>query len=499
MSQSRYIIKSIFWSILAKTTDSSIKIISVPLLLNYFGKENFGLLALAISTNAYMQLLDLGINTGAIKFFSQWIGEKNFNLIDTVSRTSISFYGLIGLLNAFILIALSFYGTAFFNIGEEHSAELSKLFIILAIFSIINWGSSVFNQLLIADEKIPFIQVTNIAKSLINLSIIYTTLTYGLSLISYFFYTSIANSLIVIPYYIRTKQLGLVKSYKPAFNWNDFKPILKYSIAIFLMGIFQMTAMNSRPIILAVFSTEGVGIITEYRILETIVSFVIVIGGMFISIFLPKAARLVHKNNQTEIRKFAYNSTSHTSIIVILLCFPLLINTNEIITVYVGSEYSFLANWLIVWLVTVLIYLHNTPVSSLVLATGKTRPLVYSSALACTVSLVINAVLCPIIGVGSAIIGYSSYIIIQMLFYYCYFNTKILLLDSFKVFSAFFCPLLIAAISTIPILSFNLINLESLIAVAFLKSITWGSLFLVQLYIFKIIEWESFKPYLKLR
>ena len=77
MSQVRYFAGSFIWGVISKVSEAAIKFFTIPLMLHYFGKDNYGILTLAISTNAYMGLLGLGINTGAVKYFSQWIDFGN--------------------------------------------------------------------------------------------------------------------------------------------------------------------------------------------------------------------------------------------------------------------------------------------------------------------------------------------------------------------------------------------------------------------------------------
>ena len=68
-SQLKYVSNSFAWGVCAKFLDAGLKFLTIPLLLGYFGKENYGLLTLAIATNAYMQLLNMGMNTGCCKVF----------------------------------------------------------------------------------------------------------------------------------------------------------------------------------------------------------------------------------------------------------------------------------------------------------------------------------------------------------------------------------------------------------------------------------------------
>lgn len=483
----KYIANSFIWSSISKILNALLKFISIPLLLNYFGKESFGLITLAISINAYMQLLDMGMNTGAVKFFSQWIANKNYGLINRVTRTNLTVYSILGILNCIILLLIAWRGSSLFNITESEFSKFRYLLYILAGTSIINWTTFVFNQLLIAGEKIAFTQKILSIRNILNLCIVLLTLHFEWSLIKYFFIDSIISMLIIIPYYLKCKQKKLIKSILPGFFWKDFSIVFKYSLAIFAMSIFQFTATNSRPLILGMFSNTASSILADYRIVEVFPIFIISIGGMLISILLPKSSKAVEVNDYITINKIAYEGTKYTSILVSLLCFPIILSSNELLTLYVGDSYSHLSIWLSLWVFTLTLYLHNSPVSSLVLATGKTRMLVYSSAIACFVSIIINIILSKSLGVGSAVIGYFLYIGIQMSFYYFYFNNKVLHLNSLKIFKSFYIPTLIGLLLTI-LFFFIPLKFDSIVLCIIVKSILWLFLYVIIIITAKIVS-----------
>lgn len=481
-SSIKYIAGSFIWSSIAKILNAGLKFVSIPLLLNYFGKDNYGLIALAVSTNAYMQLLNMGMNTGAVKFFAQWIESKKFDLINRVTRTNLTFYTGLGIINSLILLLLAWKGGGIFKITPEEFSTFRYLLYILAGVSILNWSIFVFNQLLVADEKITFTQQMLSIRNIFNLVIVLFTIYFKWSIIQYFLYDSVLNMLVIVPYYLKCKHHKLIKSIIPGFYWKDFSIVFKYSLAIFAMSIFQFTATSSRPLILGMFSNQGASILADYRVVEVFPLFIISIGGMLISILLPKTSQAIQRNDQVAIKKIAYDGTKYTSILVAFLCFPIILISKDILTLYVGESYTHLSKWLALWVLTLTLFLHNSPVSSLVLATGKTRMLVYSSAIACTVSIFINIIFTNRFGVGSAVIGYLVYIIIQMSFYYFYFNNKVLGLNSFKIFKSFAIPTLLGLIAMVPILFFNL-NLESIILYMIFKSILWLVIFIFLLLI----------------
>lgn len=454
--QANYYVSSMLWSSISKILDALINFVSIPLLINYFGKDTYGILSLGIAINAYLSLLDFGITTGSIKHFSQWKGQGKFDLIDRIARTSISFYSIIGMANAIVLISVAIWGESLFELSYEQFKQFQIILIILSAFSLINWVSSVFSQLLIADEKISFIQQISSIRTIINLFIIILAIAAKLSLVQYFFLFLLISSLKIVPYYISCRKRNLISSFLPQFYWKDFKIVLKYSLALFAMAIFQVTAMRSRPVILGMFSDDGVGIVAEYRIIEVFPIFIISLGGILTSILLPRSSKIVAENDEKRKQQLAYQGTQYTSILTAVLCFPVMLCSRELITAYVGESYSYLAIWLTIWCFTVVLFLHSTPASSLILATGKTKMLVYSTAFACIISILVNAILCVRFGVGSSIIGYFIYIVIHMGFYYFYFYNKILNLKSFKVFRSFIIPTFLGFLAYIMLYSINI-------------------------------------------
>ena len=119
VSDNKYFISSFFWSTLSRVLNAVFGFVSVPLLLGYFGKADYGLLSIATACNGYMHLMDLGMNTGAIKFFSQWEAEGKRDMVYRVSRTNITFYFIVSLVNVIGLVALAIWGENLFSISHE--------------------------------------------------------------------------------------------------------------------------------------------------------------------------------------------------------------------------------------------------------------------------------------------------------------------------------------------------------------------------------------------
>lgn len=416
-----YYVSSFFWSTLSKVLTAIVGFLSVPLLLGFYGKAEYGILAIATACNGYMQLLDLGMNIGTVRFFSQWRAEGKNELINRVARTNITFYGLIAIVNILGLVGLALWGEGLFSVTHEQFLLLRTCLLIIVLFSVLSWETTTFNQLLIADKQMAFTMQMQCIITVLKGLLVAMVLLFKLPLTTYFFFLTGVLTLLLIPYIIRCRKYNLINSIRPATYWNDFKVVITFSLSLFLLSLFQSTATQSRPILLSMFASNGAIAVTDFRIIEVVPQMIIMIGGTFSGMFLPKTSEMVARKDEKAIKEFAYKWTTMTTIVVACLCFPVMLCTNEILTAYVGASYAHLSVWLLIWTITVLIQMHTTPGNALVLAYGKTKLLVQVTSVACVCSMILNVVLCKYFEVGSAIIAYFLYVCTIIGLYYVVF------------------------------------------------------------------------------
>lgn len=504
--KSSYFFTSFFWSTISKFLNAILGFISVPLLLGYFGKADYGLIAIATAWNGYVGLMDLGMNTGAVRYFSQWIAEGRKDYINNVARTNISFYLIISLINIAILLYLAFGGERFFSVTPEQFMKLRYCFLILCVFSSISWITHAYTQLLIAYKQVSYMMIIQSILVLLRFILLGLVFLLNLSLVEYFFILTLIISIAVIPYTYKCRRQGYIDSIKPAGYWKDFKCVLSFSLALFALSLFQLTAKNSRPIILSIFAVNGAESVTDFRIIEVIPNFIIMICGTFLSIFLPKTTEIFIKADQKEICGFVYKWTSLTTIIVCVMAIPFAIGSQDIISAYVGKSSAYLSKWLAIWSVFLIIQMHSTPAYSMILSLGKTKPLVISTAVCCVISIIVNISLCKIIPVGSAVLGYLIYLTLQTSFSYIYYYKRYLQLSRAKVLSTFFKPTILAIITGYVV---YYINVECFISDFFeieriqyvlnflLKSLCWIIVYAASLFFFRVIDFRYIREVIR--
>jgi len=441
------VFSAIVWSGIGRITAGFLRFVSTPLLLNHYGKEQYGLIGLAISINVYMQIMELGFNTGNLRYLSQWLAEKKHDKVVKLIQSSMFFYGLIGLLNFVLLVIFTFYSGDIFNLSISENIIFTNMLYILAVSSLISWTYSITSQILRAYEKIALDERLNLIGSVLAFLAVILSVYFNLTISQYFLLYGVSIIVVLPIKVLKCKALNSSLNFK--FKWNSevFNEVFKYSIGIFGMAFFQFSARNLRPVILGM--QASVGDVADYKIIEQITGIILLLSGSFMAILLPFVTKMKALNNIKAQLRVVYDGTRFISVFLAFLIFGLVIVAEPLIIFYVGTEYIHLSFWLIVWSVALLGY-HISAISAVVLADSNIRPLAYYSMFSALISLTSAWLLTPNYQVGGAVISLVIYTILQMLFYYVYYIPYVMNLNPLKLLvQSFLKPVIIGIISLV--------------------------------------------------
>ncbi|MBO6573732.1 MAG: oligosaccharide flippase family protein [Balneola sp.] len=433
--------KGLIWSTFGKVLNAGLKFLSVPLLLNHFGEEKYGLIALALSIDIYLKIMDLGFNTGNVRFISHWLAKGKANSIVKLVEASQLFYGIVGLINFSILVVLAFFSGQIFNLDPESSEILQKLILIISVTALFSWFFATTSHILNAYKRIDFNEKLSMVTNILIFAGVLITIGLNLSIAQYFLVYSLS---IIVPIPLRILKIKTLNdsiSFIPRWNKEIFLEVFSYSIGIFSMGFFQMSAQNLRPIILGI--QAPITAVTEFKIIEQVAAIIIMLTSSFLSVLLPFATKYKSEGNVEAQRKIAFDVTRYLSVFIVLLVFGLISISSPLIEVYVGKKYVHLSFWLNIWALT-LLGSHNAALSSLILAGSNIKKISYFTAISSTLSILIAWFLAPIYSVGGVVIAFSVYILFQMIFYYIYYIPNIMNFNSGKIFvNSFLYPVII--------------------------------------------------------
>lgn len=437
MGSSKKIVSGVIWSTIVNVINALYGFIAVPILINHFGKAEYGLIGLAMSVNVYMNLMDMGFNSTNVRFFSTWLAQNKHERLLKGFQTSLSFYSIIGLINAGILVVVALFSNSIFNVTTDQDNILKHLFYILAISAFCQWFSSCFDQIIKATENVAWIQKRTLVTKILMILALGSTVWFDFSIELYFILTSLAQ-LAIVP-----MSVGMIRrqipyiSFMPKWDKQSFREMLPYCMNIFSFSLFQFSFYNLRPVFLGI--QGSVESVADYRILNGIIGIITMLGGAFIGILLPSTSKVIANHNKEAFYKVAYDGTKYISILICFCCFGMMSVGTEVLTLYVGKSYLYLIPWFNLWLLCTL-GTHNQAISSLILAGDDIRAISYSSIVASVAGLILSWILIPQYQIGGVCIAFAVYCVIQLLFYYCYYWPIKMKINSLTVFLKCFLP-----------------------------------------------------------
>ena len=485
------VVNASIWGFTLTLITGLTQFISIPILLNKFGKEEYGILILTLSIFSYLRMLDLGIPTSSIKFGAGWTEKgEEFNLKELYC-SSILFYLIMGLASSGFIVGIGFFGDSLFSLSKDVKDSFFILCCVFGLFSFFEWCSVIFIVYFSIHQKVDWINKVSVVKPVILLAGALLISTFDLSINVYACFYIISILIQIFLYAIKIKSEANFFSLELRFN-STFKGVIKYGLNLFIMRLFQVSANYLRPIILGLFSLGVTTIITDYHIIETFSVLLISFGGVFGQILLPLTSKFYSSNKQAELKRIIYTGTKLNTIFISLLMFVLIINIESILILYLGENNMYLSKWIVLALISQF-GLHSSPLSSLIIASGKIRPILVFSSINCIVSLIFLYKMVPTLGVGAAIISLFIYNMSQQFFsyfYYAYkyfsFNSKKLILDSFLL--PFLYALFVAFF--IFYLSMHFLHIENHFQLIALKTFSFCCVYIISSFYFLISEDE---------
>ncbi len=170
-------------------------------------------------------------------------------------QTCTAFYGVVGIINAVVLIVISIFSKSIFNVTPEQDVILKEMLWVLCIMALINWYTSCYNQIISATENVAWVQKRTLLTKGLAIIVIAITLIFKLNILQYFI-GIMACGLLVLPVTVKKikKEAPYVKLHAK-FDKDVFKEILPYTISIFSFSFFQFSYNLVKVVILGMRGT----------------------------------------------------------------------------------------------------------------------------------------------------------------------------------------------------------------------------------------------------
>lgn len=344
------------------------------LLLQILGFENYGIYNLVGGIVVLFSFLNTALSGATQRFLSYSLGNQSSeDKTKQVFSVALTLHIIIAII---LLILAETVGLWFFyeklNIPEARFNAAMIAYQFSVFVTIINIIRVPYNAIIISYEKMDFFAYLSIAECLIKFIpiIIIPAISFD-ELIIYAFLLAIANAVIYIIYYFYCKKTIPTARFSLQFDKETFKAMVSFTGWHTISGIANMTRNQGLNIIINMFL--GVVVNAAVGIANQVSSQVNQFMGNFLVAYSPQLTKSYANREYQELYKIINFSSKISFILLSVLSIPLIVNIEDIFTLWLTNYPPYAAELTICLLLANVLDGFSAPLWTAISATGKVK------------------------------------------------------------------------------------------------------------------------------
>ncbi|MDE3097839.1 MAG: oligosaccharide flippase family protein [Verrucomicrobiota bacterium] len=253
MSRLKNFSRNLTASYLQLAANVAYSLLSVPLILHWLPRAEFGLWAVLVQLMSYLTLVDLGVNQAISRFLIDHKDERGTGGYGSLIKTSVWVSAVQGL----IVLAIVTFGSPALADAMKIPAQYQALFIFLmriqGLIAALTFCANPLTIILYAHQRMDIVTWRNIFGLVAGLILLVLFLFMGCGIYSFVY----ANGIIavIVPLYLlwNCRQLGFLpkKGEWGKMSWRQFQEVFLYGKDVFLMNVGAQLITASQTIIIS--------------------------------------------------------------------------------------------------------------------------------------------------------------------------------------------------------------------------------------------------------
>lgn len=317
-----------------------VSIIYTPIMLRLLGQSEYGLYTLAGSVVAYLSILDFGLSSSYIRFYSKYKVNNDKKGIARLNGMFLAVFSVLSLIAfaAGLILAL--------NTGNIFSSKLTKsevgitenLLLLLVVNVAISFPGSVFTSYITANEQYFFQRVLNLIRSLTSPFLSVAVLALGFRSIGMVAVNVFANITVNALYiWFCFKKLNMQFIFK-GLDFGLFKEIAVFSSFLFINIIVDQINWNVDKFLLGIY--QGSIATAVYGLAAQLNNYYNQMSVTISSVFIPRVHKLVNENKTDDVNRLFVKVGRIQFLVLALIISGFVFLGQPFIVIWGGKNYS---------------------------------------------------------------------------------------------------------------------------------------------------------------
>lgn len=403
MGKAKKLIRSSLFGVSETVLTTGISLFMMPFSIFHLGDRMYGLWLLIGSFSGFYGLLDLGLMSAVQRYWSRALGLKDYEEANKVFNSSLVFFSILGLLVFIISIGVSSLAPVFFKDVTEINL-FRKIIVIVGFGLAFSFPMRTFWALYAVHLRTDLHSRISMAQLIVRTILIVLFLTKGYKLLA-FATIIIATDLgaFLALSLLSFKTAPYIRIKRKHMQISQIKKMLGFSVFSFIGKIAGNISAASDNFVITGFL--GLQAIPMYAVARRLLNYFGQFMHRIIGSVMPVFSELEAQNSFDEIRDRFWFFTKISGYCAALIAGSLIIFGKSFIICWMGSQYSFAYNILLVLIIFSIINLSQIPSGQLLLGISKHKFMAFVNLGIALLNLLISILLVPKYGLMGVALG----------------------------------------------------------------------------------------------
>ena len=378
-----------------------------PLVIRSLGPVAYGVWILAVSTVAYLGLLDLGLRSAIVRFVCAADAQAKIDEVKKIVSSALWLRMLIAAVAVIASVVLSIVFPHVFKVPHDlrRAAQITVLLCVLGVA--ITLVANVFNGVLAAMQRFDLLSSITMTQTVTRAVGVVLILRSGRGLVSlayWEFAVVTITGLITVGAAFKVYPACRVRMARP--DRAILKMLWSHSFITFIWSIAGQIILYTDNVVIGV--VLEVGLVAYYAIGGSLVLYSGQVVSALSTTFLPLASRLDASGNNERLRTLLLRGCQASLTIMFPISLSLLFRGKTFIGLWMGPQYSLIAGTVLqILLISQFFNAAASTPSALMMATGKHKPVAIAALISALLNLSLSIVLAKTVGVYGVAWGTS--------------------------------------------------------------------------------------------
>ena len=372
----------------------------IPYFVDTLGYAAYGLIPLATSITSYVTMVIDAVNIPVSRYLSIALQKGDKEQSNITYNTVLLGTLKIVLILVPIAVIVAFVSPFLFNIGDVAVADVTIMFLfVIGSVLLRSWGST-FMATLFAYNRLDlrnYVNISNVALQIMLIIGFFTLLSPSLIYVglAYFLAAIFALTLAIFFSKRTAKVLSLQSNLYSGRLFNEILGVAGWS----LVDKFGCI-LNGTVALLVANVVLGEVLAADYSVALTVYNGLIAVGGLLTTLFAPKVYSHISLGDVTGLVNFCKSAIKCAGMFITLPVAIICLFTPEILTLWMGSDYTYLTPLIWIVIVPVLFWVCVAPIGSFGVAFLKVRVPAFSAVFTGGLNVILSVIFPTVFNMG---------------------------------------------------------------------------------------------------